>query len=145
MPIPGSCLGRSLPDVETFIDTRWIMSYAAGLGDTLPQYLDSAMKPAEIRPTNDFHVRGMQGGGVIAHPVFCWAVEWPITWLQMGSMYAPDLSKGETGMQSDEVGGSTETGLCRATELCVRMCRPAQACIFSRTSSLSGQSLLVIV
>jgi len=43
------------------IDARWTMAYAAGLGDTLPCYLDT------LRPQ-----------GVVAHPLFPVCVEWPV-------------------------------------------------------------------
>jgi hypothetical protein len=80
------------------------MSYAAGIGDNKPCYMDSTNEPATMRPTNDFHVKGMQGGGVFAHPLFVWAVEWPILWNQMGSVYGPDESKGEQGLLDEERG-----------------------------------------
>jgi acyl dehydratase len=43
------------------IDARWLMAYAAGLGDAAPEYLDTG------RP-----------GGIVGHPLFpvCW--EWPL-------------------------------------------------------------------
>ena len=40
-----------------------------------------------MRSTNDFHVEGIQGGGVIAHPVFVWCVEWPMLWLRSSELY----------------------------------------------------------
>jgi acyl dehydratase len=43
------------------IDERWIMAYAAGLGDTLPCYLDT------LRPE-----------GIVAHPLFPVCFEWPV-------------------------------------------------------------------
>jgi hypothetical protein len=104
MPIPASAAGRVLPEVETYIDTRWIMSYAAGIGDNKPEYMDSTKEAAAIRPTNDFHLCGMQGGGVFAHPLFVWAVEWPIMWNGMGPAYRADAGKGEQGLLPEERG-----------------------------------------
>eukprot|EP00927_Polykrikos_kofoidii_P069332 TRINITY_DN64768_c0_g1_i1.p1 TRINITY_DN64768_c0_g1~~TRINITY_DN64768_c0_g1_i1.p1 ORF type:complete len:343 (+),score=40.62 TRINITY_DN64768_c0_g1_i1:54-1031(+) len=104
MPIPASAAGRCLADVLTYIDTRWIISYAAGIGDNKPEYMDSRKEAAEIRPTNDFHQKGLQGGGVFAHPLFVWAVEWPIMWKGLGPVYLPNASKGEQGLLPEEHG-----------------------------------------
>ena len=73
------------------------MSYAAGIGDSLPMYMDTSSVPAQQRPTFDHHKRGMQGGGVMAHPLFIWAVEWPISWNEMGEFYKPALTAEEAG------------------------------------------------
>ena len=43
------------------IDARWVMSYAAGLDDYLPCYMDTC------RPD-----------GIVAHPLFPVCIEWPV-------------------------------------------------------------------
>jgi len=53
MPLNSSTVGASAEPVVHDIDERWLMAYAAGLGDTLPCYLDT------LRP-----------GNIIAHPLF---------------------------------------------------------------------------
>jgi acyl dehydratase len=60
MPISSQAVGSTttLPIME--VSARRILAYAAGLGDTHPHYLDDAT-PA----------------GVVAHPAFCVALEWP--------------------------------------------------------------------
>jgi len=60
MPLNASSVGMTAEPVVHPIDARWLMSYAAGLGDTLPCYLDT------LRP-----------GGIVAHPLFPVCVEWP--------------------------------------------------------------------
>jgi len=81
MPLPVRALGNTLQGRKTYIDTRWLLSYAVGINDHNPAYMDSTQSgEAQIRPTNDFHSQGLQGAGVIAHPVFAWAVEWPFLW-----------------------------------------------------------------
>ncbi len=52
-------LRRSGPFEHT-VDARWLMAYAAGLGDTLPCYLDTEADTP-----------------VIAHPLFTVCLEWP--------------------------------------------------------------------
>ncbi len=61
MPIDSSKVGIVGEPVVHEIDARWTMAYAAGLGDTLPCYLDT------LRPQ-----------GVVAHPLFPVCVEWPV-------------------------------------------------------------------
>lgn len=61
MPIDSSKVGTVSDPVIHEIDARWTMAYAAGLGDTLPCYLDT------LRPR-----------GVVAHPLFPVCVEWPV-------------------------------------------------------------------
>ena len=43
------------------IDARWVMSYAAGLNDNLPCYLDTC-----------------RSEGIVAHPLFPVCIEWPV-------------------------------------------------------------------
>jgi acyl dehydratase len=43
------------------IDARWLMAYAAGLGETEPAYLDT-----------------LRAGGLVAHPLFPVSYEWPL-------------------------------------------------------------------
>jgi acyl dehydratase len=59
--LPRGLAGVPVGGVETEIDARWPMAYAAGLGDTDPAYLDT------LRP-----------GGIVAHPLFPVCYEWPL-------------------------------------------------------------------
>jgi len=61
LKLPRGLAGVPVGGVETEIDARWPMAYAAGLGDTDPAYLDT------LRP-----------GGIVAHPVFPVCYEWPL-------------------------------------------------------------------
>jgi hypothetical protein len=97
MPVPASAVGRKTDGPRTtYIDARWVMSYAAGIGkgDLQSCYMDSSRlgHKASLLPTNDFHMDGPQGGGILTHPVFAWAVEWPILWKGMGRLFSPDKS-----------------------------------------------------
>ena len=60
MPLASNIVGTTLEPVVHDVDARWTMSYAAGIGDALPCYLDTC------RP-----------GGVVAHPLFPVCLEWP--------------------------------------------------------------------
>ena len=53
-------VGVTVGPLEHAIDARWLMAYAAGLGETDPRYFDTA------RP-----------GGPAAHPIFPVCYEWP--------------------------------------------------------------------
>lgn len=59
MPVTASGLGVWSQPWEQEIDARWLMAYAAGIGDCRAVYLDTT-----------------RAGGIVAHPVFPVAVEW---------------------------------------------------------------------
>lgn len=61
MPLSSATVGISGEPLVHEIDARWIMAYAAGLGDTLPCYLDTRLPE-----------------GIIAHPLFPVCFEWPV-------------------------------------------------------------------
>ena len=61
MRIPASVVGITVGPREQEIDARWLMAYAAGLGESAPEYFDTA------RP-----------GGILAHPLFPVCYEWPL-------------------------------------------------------------------
>lgn len=60
MPISSQAVGSTTTLPITEISARRILAYAAGIGDTNARYLDDAA-PA----------------GIVAHPAFCVALEWP--------------------------------------------------------------------
>lgn len=60
MPLSSNTVGGSTNPVEHHVDARWLMAYAAGIGDFNPAYMDT------------------QAGTVMAHPVFPVCVEWPV-------------------------------------------------------------------
>lgn len=59
MPLNAELVGATTAAVQHSVDERWIMAYAASLGDYNPRYLDT-----------ENHL-------VVAHPVFPVCVEWP--------------------------------------------------------------------
>jgi acyl dehydratase len=59
--ISSSAVGITAGPREHEIDARWLMAYAAALGEEAPEYLDTT------RP-----------GGVLAHPLFPVCYEWPL-------------------------------------------------------------------
>lgn len=61
MPLDSRMVGQRSEAVTHDIDARWTMAYAAGLGDTLPGYFDTA--------AND---------PVLAHPLFPVCLEWQV-------------------------------------------------------------------
>src|SRR5437660_6041665 len=60
MPISSAIVGRSGPSMSNVIDSRWLMAYAAGIGETKECYLDTRCD-----------------GGIVAHPMFPVCYEWP--------------------------------------------------------------------
>jgi len=60
MPLDTAMVGQSTRAFTHDVDARWLMAYAAGLGDLNPRYLDT------------------QAGNVIGHPVFPVCLEWPV-------------------------------------------------------------------
>jgi acyl dehydratase len=61
MPLDTSIVGQRTTPIEHRVDARWIMAYAAGLGDPNPRMMDTASHSP-----------------VVAHPVFPVCVEWPV-------------------------------------------------------------------
>ena len=60
MPAHSDIVGASTRPLKFDIDARWLMAYAASLGDCNPRYMDTAAHR------------------VIAHPLFPVALEWPV-------------------------------------------------------------------
>jgi len=61
MPISTQTVGQKTDPIQHQVDARWIMAYAAGLGDLNPRMMDTA-----------------NHAPVVAHPIFPVCVEWPI-------------------------------------------------------------------
>ena len=120
MPIPLSSLGTKV-SARSVADTRWLMSYAAAVGDGDNPFYTLASAPAIRRVTNDFHTSGVQGTGVIAHPVFVWALEWPMLWLKADELFRPAPNSMEAGLKAGERG----TGLHYSEDIVIH--RPISA------------------
>lgn len=109
MPLYFSAVGRSLPEATTYVDTRWVLSYNVSVGDgDIPCYTQT--RDASMRKTNDFHEKGLQGTGLVAHPLFVWAVEWPLAWLHAGKLFKPNRERGEKGLAAEEKGRAVHYG-----------------------------------
>jgi acyl dehydratase len=78
MPLSSTTVGVSGEPVVHEIDARWMMAYAAGLGETLPCYLDTR-RPA----------------GIVTHPLFPVCVEWPALLAMRGPRINPVLTVDE--------------------------------------------------
>ena len=72
MRIPASIVGVTVGPREQEVDARWLMAYAAGLGESAPAYFDTT------RP-----------GGILAHPLFPVCYEWPLA-LDIRAKALPD-------------------------------------------------------
>ena len=59
MPLSTEVVGKATEPISHTVDARWIMAYAAGIGDSNPRYLDTEAR------------------SVSAHPVFPVCLEWP--------------------------------------------------------------------
>ncbi len=72
MRIPISVVGITVGPREQEIDPRWLMAYAAGLGESAPEYFDTT-----------------RSGGILAHPLFPVCYEWPLA-LEIRAKVLPD-------------------------------------------------------
>src|SRR5262245_47955640 len=61
MKISAAILGKSTGPGRHEIDARWLMAYAAALGETAPEYFDTTRRD-----------------GITAHPLFPVCYEWPL-------------------------------------------------------------------
>ena len=66
MPLFPKNDGTVVSQAPMAIDRRWIMSYAAGVGDPNPA-----------------HYRAEDSGGLIAHPCMYWAISWHQYWIHL--------------------------------------------------------------
>jgi acyl dehydratase len=72
MRIPAAAVGVTVGPREHAVDARWLMAYAAALGESAPEYFDTT------RP-----------GGILAHPLFPVCYEWPLA-LDLRASALPD-------------------------------------------------------
>ena len=98
MPVPSRTVGHQTDPITHTVDARWLMSYAAGLGESDPAYFDTT------RPM-----------GVVAHPLFPVCIEWP-TVLALRALEA---------LTEEVTADETRRGI-HATHDCV-LIRPIQA------------------
>jgi acyl dehydratase len=70
--IPATAVGITVGPREHEVDARWLMAYAAALGESGPEYFDTT------RP-----------GGILAHPLFPVCYEWPLA-LDVRAKALPD-------------------------------------------------------
>ena len=68
MPLSSSSVGATGDWFSTPIDARWTMAYAAGLGESSAQYMDTASRP-----------------DVLAHPLFPVCFEDDPHWNEAGT------------------------------------------------------------
>ena len=61
LPLSRDVVGAGVGPLAHNIDARWLMAYAAGLGETDPRYFDT-----------------LAPGGPAAHPLFPVCYEWPV-------------------------------------------------------------------
>jgi acyl dehydratase len=61
MRLPASVVGSTVGPREQEIDARWLMAYAAALGESAPEYFDTT-----------------RANGILAHPLFPVCYEWPL-------------------------------------------------------------------
>src|SRR6266850_3318769 len=59
--LDAAMLGATVGPITHEIDARWLMAYAAGLGETDARYFDT-----------------LTAGGPLAHPLFSVCYEWPV-------------------------------------------------------------------
>ena len=59
--IDAGIVGLSIGPLACSVDARWLMAYAAAVGETDPRYYDTSAP-----------------GGPVAHPVFPVCYEWPV-------------------------------------------------------------------
>ena len=72
MRIPASAVGTTVGPREHEVDARWLMAYAAALGESAPEYFDTTRRD-----------------GILAHPLFPVCYEWPLA-LDVRAKALPD-------------------------------------------------------
>ena len=82
MPLSSNALGTRTDAVAHFVDSRWLMAFSAGLGESQTVYFDTS---------------GTEG--IVSHPLFPICLEWPVALesrerLKMHGLTADDLDRG---------------------------------------------------
>ena len=82
MPLSSKALGTRTDAVDHFVDSRWLMAFSAGLGESQTMYFDTS---------------GTEG--IASHPLFPICLEWPVALesrerLKMHGLTAEDLDRG---------------------------------------------------
>src|SRR5439155_24304512 len=72
--IPAKVVGLEVGAVSQTIDARWLMAYAAALGETDPRYYDTSTP-----------------GGPLAHPLFAVCYEWAAALTVRSKTIKPEL------------------------------------------------------
>ncbi len=92
MPVHAEIVGAVSEALTHKIDSRWLMAYAAGLGDLNPRYMDT------------------EAHSVVAHPVFPVCLEWAVQ-LTLGNLKGVPLPTAEEAARG--VHGSHDLHLFR--------------------------------
>jgi acyl dehydratase len=77
MRLDARLVGTTAGPLAHDVDARWLMAYAAALGETHPAYLDTAAP-----------------GGIVAHPLFPVCYEWPLLGALRAAMPADAAARG---------------------------------------------------
>src|SRR5919109_869741 len=62
LKIPPAIVGEAAGPLEQVVDSRWVMAYSAGLGETHARYYDTSASE-----------------GLWVHPLFPVSYEWPVS------------------------------------------------------------------
>jgi acyl dehydratase len=76
LSIPSDLVGQQAGPLSHPIDARWLMAYAAGLGETDPRYYDT-----------------LDAAGPAAHPVFSVCYEWPLAVALRAATISEDIAR----------------------------------------------------
>jgi len=75
MRIGAGLVGTSVGPRIQDIDARWLMAYAAALGETAPEYFDTTRR-----------------AGLLAHPLFPVCYEWPLALDLRATVLSPEIA-----------------------------------------------------
>ena len=113
--LPSSVLGSVLGPHEQTIDARWLMAYAAALGETDDRYFDTGAT-----------------GGPAAHPLFAVCYEWP--WHRAGESDRRAIAPFSVHATHDLVSTPAARGRRLSTTALVDV-RPVKRAAWSSSSS----------
>jgi len=117
MPLNTATVGESTETFTHAVDARWLMAYAAGIGDFNPRYLDT------------------MANVVIGHPVFPVCLEWPVILATRhlpgcGTVTAEEGARGVHAAHDLQIARPIRTGErlhTRATVIALERIRPGAA------------------
>jgi acyl dehydratase len=124
LSIPSDLVGQQAGPLSHAIDARWLMAYAAGLGETDPRYYDT-----------------LDAAGPAAHPIFPVCYEWPLAVMLRAATISEEIARlGVHAVHDLTIHRPPRVGDTLSTTACIAAVarRPAGALVMVRYDTVDA-------